>query len=360
LADNTAWLESLPLWPEEFGTGRMLALLAALGDPQRRFPSIHVVGTKGKGTTTRTIEETLTREGLRAGGYYSPHIRGWAERISVDGAEADLDRALARVREAAVELGATQFEVLTAAAFAEFAAAGVDAAAVEAGLGGRLDATNVVAAPVVVLTNVALEHTAVLGETRPQIAAEKLAVLHPGATAVLGEPEWEELARANGALRVVVETGGNRALGGAAASAFLGRPVEPVEVHLPGRLERRGDELWDGAHTPEAIRYIEPQLPELGAIVASILEDKSVEAVLELLAAHASVLVATQSSHPHALPAAELARRARPYFPLVETEPDPGAALRRARTHAGGATILVTGSLYLLADLAQAQEPKRR
>ena len=161
------YVESLSPWPQDgFGLDRIVALLAELGDPQRAYPSIHVVGTNGKGTTTRTIEETLAGEGLLAGGYYSPHVTGWAERIRVNGAEADFERAIERVRQPAERLGATQFEVLTAAALAEFAEASVDVAAVEAGLGGRFDATNVLDAPVVVLTNVALEHTDVLGDTR--------------------------------------------------------------------------------------------------------------------------------------------------------------------------------------------------
>src|SRR5581483_450886 len=107
---------------------------------------------------------------------------------------------------------ATQFETLTAAALADFAASGVDAAVVEAGLGGRLDATNVLDAEVVVLTNVALEHTEILGETREAIAAEKLAVVSPGPVVVLGEPEWEAIARANGAARVELVAGSNLAL----------------------------------------------------------------------------------------------------------------------------------------------------
>jgi len=347
----TTYVESLSPWPRDgFGLDRIRALLEELGNPQRAYPSIHVVGTNGKGTTTRTIEETLTAEGLVAGGYYSPHVSGWAERIRVGGAEADFERAVDRVRPAAERLRATQFEVLTAAAFAEFAEAGVEAAAVEAGLGGRFDATNVIDAPVVVLTNVALEHTDVLGDTREQIAAEKLAVVRRCATVILGEPEWEGLARANGAARVVVETGGNAALGATAASSFLGRRVPPVHVQLPGRLEWRGDELWDGAHTPEAARYIEPHLPELGAIAASILSDKDVEGILELLSAHAPALVATTSSHPRALEAEELARRATPHFRHVEAVPDPVRAVERA--HELGTPVLVTGSLYLLADLA--------
>jgi dihydrofolate synthase/folylpolyglutamate synthase len=350
MCSSVEYVESLTPWPEEFGLERMRALLAELGNPQLRFRSIHVVGTNGKGTTTRTIEETLTAEGVLAGGYYSPHVTGWPERIRVAGEEADFSRAVDRVRPAAERLVATQFEVVTAAAFAEFAAAGVEAAAVEAGLGGRFDATNMLDAPVVVLTNVALEHTDVLGSTREAIAHEKLAVVRKGATVVVGEPEWEGLAVESGAGRVIVETGGNRALAAAALEAFLGRRVDPVDVQLPGRLEWRGDELWDGAHTPEAVRYIAPSLPQLGSIVASILADKDVDEILRLLSAHAPVFVATQSSNSRALPAGELAARAGSHFAVVEEVADPPAAL--ARAHELGEPVLATGSLYLLADLA--------
>ena len=130
---DIAWLESLSPWPEEFGLGRMVELLARLGEPQRRFPAIHVVGTNGKTTTVRTAEALLDAAGLRVGAYTSPHVVSWAERIRVGGEEVDLGTALARVRPAAEAVGATQFEALTATAFAEFAEAGVDAAVVEAG-----------------------------------------------------------------------------------------------------------------------------------------------------------------------------------------------------------------------------------
>jgi dihydrofolate synthase/folylpolyglutamate synthase len=327
----------------------MLTLLAELGDPQLEYPSIHVVGTNGKTTTARATAAILAREGLLAGCYTSPHVTGWAERIRVGEQDADVDRALGRVRPAAERLDATQFEVLTAAALAEFAADRVDAAVVEAGLGGRHDATNVLRSPVQVLTNVSLEHTHVLGPTREAIAAEKLAVVKPGATVCLGEADWESWARERGAARVVVEPDGNVALAAAAAAAFLGRDVEAVDVAVPGRLERRGTEIWDGAHTPEAVRYIAPRLPTVGAIVASILRDKDVDGILAQLGGLADALVATVSSNERALSAEELAERARPYFEHVEAVADPTAAL--ARGHELGEPVLVTGSLYLLADL---------
>jgi dihydrofolate synthase / folylpolyglutamate synthase len=343
-AEHTAWLASLSPWPEEFGLGRMRALLAALGDPQLAYPAIHVVGTNGKSTATRTIAALLLAEGLSVGATVSPHVRDWAERIHVDGAEADFEAAVARVRPAAEAQGATQFETVCAAAFAEFAARGVDVAVVEAGLGGRLDATNVLRSHVVLLTNVGLEHTDVLGGTREEIAEEKLAVVQAGTVAVLPDEEFAALAGSN------VVVGGARE----AAAAFLGRPVEgEVEVALPGRFERRGDEVWDGAHNADGARWLADRLARDDyTVVASILRDKDAPAMLAALATAGRRLVATQSSNGRALPAEELAHLARDHFADVVAEPDPGAALARAREDG---PVLVTGSLYLLADLARSE-----
>jgi dihydrofolate synthase / folylpolyglutamate synthase len=355
---NRTWLESRSPWPEEFGLGRMQRLLAALGEPQRAYPAIHVVGTNGKTSTTLMTAALLHAHGLRVGAYISPHVRSWDERIQVDGANADLEAALARVRPHAD--GATQFEVLTAAALAEFAERGVDVAVVEAGLGGRFDATNVLAAPVVVLTNVSLDHTEVLGETREAIAAEKLGVVTLGAVVVTGEPEWADAARAAGAERVDVPGASNLALAVAAAEAYLGEAVDPhvaEEIRVPGRFERRGDqplELWDGAHNLAGMGYLLPRLPDRRyTIVASILADKQAEAMLRALTAVGDVLVATGSSSPRALPAEELAALAAPHFTRVESVDDPAAARRLALDFAGpDGAVLVTGSLYLLADLS--------
>jgi dihydrofolate synthase / folylpolyglutamate synthase len=345
----TAWVESLSPWPEEFGLERIQALLAELGDPQRAYPSVHVVGTKGKSTATRTIAAYLEREGLRTGAYTSPHVSGWSERIQVGGADVDFEAAVERVRLPAERLGATQFEVLTAAALAEFAASSVDVAVVEAGLGGRLDATNVVAAPVVLLTNVGLEHTEVLGETREQIAKEKLEVAHAARVVVMSDNTFRHLVP----VQAEVVTGGARE----AAEAFLGRPPRggEVDVAVPGRFEQRDGEIRDGAHTPEAIDWLVDRLPDDEYVLCvSVLADKDAEEMLRRLARVGETFVATQSSNPRALPAAELARLAAPHFRRVETREDPREARGRAHELAGAAgNVLVTGSLYLLADLPQ-------
>ena len=333
---NTRWVESLSPWPKDgFGTERMVALLDRLGNPQRVFEAVHVVGTKGKSTAARRIAATI-------GGvaYTSPHVSGWHERLQTD--ESGFERAIERVRAVAEELGATQFETLTAAAFADFEARGVEAAVIEAGLGGRLDATNVIDARVVLLTNVALEHTEVLGESRELIAAEKLAVAGPRAIVVLPDEEFAPLVRGND-----VRMGGARE----AAEAFLGRPVELAEASLPGRLELRDGEVRDGAHTPDAVEWLLERLPEPHdyVVVASILGDKDADGILERLARAGRTLVATHSSNERALPAGEVAARARTWFEVVDIVEDPREALRRA--HALGPRVLVTGSLYLLADL---------
>ena len=340
----------------------MRELLRELGDPQERFPAIHVVGTNGKSTTTRLTEALLADAGLKVGAYLSPHVRGWSERIRVDGEEAHFDAAVAAVREPAEVLGATQFEVLTAAALAAFSREQVDVAVVEAGLGGRHDATNVLRTRVVVLTGVALDHMDVLGDTREAIAAEKLAVVQPGCTVVLGEPEWRELARENGAATVVVTGRSNLALAIAAAESFLARPVDPHAadgIELAGRLERRGDEpleIWDGAHNLAGIGWLLPRLPSAPAwtVVCSILRDKRPGMMLEALSVLGPGLIATESRNGRALPAAELAALGSAHFENVEALTDPTAARARAVELAGPeGAVLVTGSLYLLADLSQ-------
>jgi dihydrofolate synthase / folylpolyglutamate synthase len=342
------WLDAMSPWPRDgFGLERMRELLAVLGNPQEAYPAIHVVGTNGKSTATVTVEQLLLSEGLSVGSTISPHVASWSERIRLNGAEADFEEAVARVRPAAERLEATQFEIVTAAALAAFAESGVGIAVVEAGLGGRFDATNVLRTRVVLLTNVGLDHTDVLGDTLDAIAAEKLAVAPSDAMVVLPDLTYAHLVPGR-----EVRLGGARE----AAEAFVGGSIaaEP-HVTLPGRFERRDGEIRDGAHNPDGARHLVDQLDRGEyTIVASILADKDVDAMLHELRRAGRIFVATTSSSPRALQPNELAELACRHFDHVEVVDDPVAAV--ARAHELGEPVLVTGSLYLLGDLAQEEQ----
>jgi dihydrofolate synthase/folylpolyglutamate synthase len=250
------------------------------------------------------------------------------------------------VRGEAEALGATQFETIVAAALLAFAAADVDVAVVEAGLGGRHDATNVLRSRVVLLTSVGLDHTDVLGSTVAEIASEKLAVAHGDSIVVLPDNTFAHLV-----------PGRPIAVGGAreAAEAFAGRQIDAQPtVRLPGRLEVREAEIRDGAHNLDGVLWLLERLPAGDyTVCASILGDKDVTAMLQALATRGSRFVATTSSNARALRASALAALAEPHFHRVESVDDPADAV--ARAHVLGEPVLVTGSLYLLADLAASE-----
>src|SRR5580700_5605164 len=196
-------LRSLELFGMRFGLDRMRRMMTVLGAPGRSkigqpFDAIHVLGTNGKSSTTRMTAAILQCHGLRTAAYLSPHLVSYRERVLINGHELDTDAvaaAIARASWAAERVNrtlgeddhVTQFELLTAAALWEMARQEVDVAVVEAGLGGRYDATSVIDARVTVLTNVGLEHTRWLGPTVRDIAEEKLAVVRPKTALVLGE-----------------------------------------------------------------------------------------------------------------------------------------------------------------------------
>jgi dihydrofolate synthase/folylpolyglutamate synthase len=401
-----AGLEDLLASREAFGVRlgleRMKALLAALEHPERRFRAIHVVGTNGKTSTARFCAAIVGAHDVRAGAYLSPHVHGFAERVQVDGEPLPADvlaAAVERVEEAAIDVERaaaeplTQFEALTAAAFLALADAGVEVAAVEAGLGGRYDATNVLAAPVVLCTSIGLDHTAQLGPTRESIAGEKLAVVHAGARVVCGgadaeiAPTLARLARERGAAEVVLLPPGvdvPDALPLAASGAFqranlalalagcerlpglvLDRPralAAAATVRVPGRLEPVATApltVLDGAHNPHAAAVLAAELPDLfgdrrpRVLVLAMLADKDCDGVLAALAPHVDHAVVAESASPRARPAADLAQRARAAGLRAAVEPDPQRAVARARAEAGPeGAVLVTGSLSLLADLA--------
>ena len=397
------------LFGMRFGLDRMRRMLTALGSPQLSFGSIHVVGSNGKSSTTRMIAAILARHGLRTGVYLSPHLVSFGERIMVDDAPltpGEFAAAVQRVARAAElvdrslpdEERVTQFELLTAAAYSELAARGVDVGVIEAGLGGRYDATNVIPSRVQVLTSVGLEHTRWLGPTIKDIAGEKLDVVQPSGTLVLGyglHPDAKALARSIARERgarlvqapadpgVPVGAPGafqrrNFALAACAAEAYLGTldssavAAAAAEVRIPRRLEIVGHRpltVLDGAHNAEGMLALVESLPELltdeerrpVVAVLSILADKDAAGMLAALLPVCQAVVLTSSHNPRALSPATLQSLTQQLGgPPTEIVPDPRAALARAREVAGsGGVVLATGSLYLVADLVRPTSQRR-
>ena len=407
--DPDAYLDSLEPVGWRLGLERMRKLTTALGLPQHRFASIHVVGTNGKSSVTRMTAALLEAHGLRTGACVSPHTERWPQRTLIGGEEVDeaaWERAVEQVARAAegvnrtLEEGetVTQFEAATAASFVALANARVEAAAIEAGLGGRLDATNTIPSKVTVLTSIGLDHTEWLGGTEAEIAGEKLAVLRSQTTLVLGgvsdevEALAEETARERGArlVRAPADPGPdlclrapgefqrrNFAIACAAAEAFLGRRLDPGSVRqvaaavtVPGRLEliAEGPPTYiDAAHNPAGAAALARSLPAIAegrraVACLAILADKDAAAMVEALAPALDRVVCTElpakALEWHGRPGA----RSRPAAELVaacdaaglraEAEADFEAALRRGRTLAAEAPagiLLVAGSHYALA-----------
>ncbi len=379
--DAEAYLVSLEPLGWRFGLERIRRLVSVLGMPQHRFASIHVVGTNGKSSVAEMAGALLEAHGKRTGVYLSPHTARWSERIRIGGAEIDAGELAAAAERVAQSIevvnrtladgeSVTQFEAVTATAFVAFASAQVELGVIEAGLGGRLDATNVLPSGATVLTSVGLEHTEWLGETEEAIAAEKLAVLRDHTTLVVGKlgdgvRKLAERTAAERNARLIVAGDPapglrpsvpgayqrrNFAVAAAAAEATLGA-LDPglardvaEGLALPGRVQLlKGDPpvILDAAHNPDGARALAEALPEAAGeapVVAclAILADKDAAGVLAALAPHLEAAVCTQ------LPGERLARAGRPgaaaleASQLVALAQASGLSLGRGRARAEG------------------------
>ena len=391
------------------GLERMHRLTSLLGMPQRRFASIHVVGTNGKTSVARMTAALLDAHGFPAGAYVSPHLADWRERIVIGGepiaAEAFEDAlvqaeqaAQAADRAAGEDGPVTQFELVTAAAFVALAAEKVKVGVIEAGLGGRLDATNVIPSLATVLTSVGLDHTDYLGETVGEIAGEKLAVLRDRSVLIHGalEPEAEavaERAAAEHFAQTLVAGGPPAGLGeamppyqrrnlslalaatqlvagelrsGAVAEALASLPV-------PGRAQVLAGEptvVLDAAHNADGARALAEALPgliapaERVACCIAILEGKDAAAIIEAIAPWCAGVVCTEvpedaiaaGGRPggRSLPAEELRRAFEGHGVPARAEPglDSGVRLARQRAVELGVPLLVTGSHFLVGSAA--------
>jgi dihydrofolate synthase/folylpolyglutamate synthase len=392
----------------------MRRLCTLLGMPQNRFASIHVVGTNGKTSVTRMTAALLEAHGVSTGAYVSPHITSWRERVLIRGepiSEEAFTEALERAEQAAEaadraagdEGPVTQFELLTAAGFVAFAAARVQYAVIEAGLGGRLDATNVIPSQLTVLTSVGYDHTEWLGETLEEIAAEKVAVLRDHTALLMGDVPDEvvpvvaeaaerrhatlsRLAAFSAANQVPGEPDDdddpelhnyqyrNRTLALFAAMKFLGKQIDPDvawSVEIPGRAQVvRGDPdvVYDAAHNPDGARALAETLPDLIGVsevigCLAILEGKDAAGIVNALAPAVSGFVCTEipperiegSGRPggRSRPALEIAALCEKAGKQAEAIGDPLAAWDRARELARerSGVALAAGSHYLLSSI---------
>ena len=417
-----SYLDSCIGLGRKFGLEPMRAVMSRMGDPHTRCRVIHVAGTNGKTSTSRIAGQVLATQGYSAGVFTSPHLQAVEERIAVNGrslTRLQFAEAISEVAEVIAEevadggRGLTYFELTAAAAFAHFARAGVDAMVLEVGLGGRLDATNVVSAEVAVLTGLGFDHTQYLGDTLPQIAREKLGIVAPGARLVCGDippeaaPVVERKVRVSGAevlwlgkdfgvrsISAMPEGGWrvsvdglygsyenlrlplrgrhqirNLAVAVAAAEAWLERGLDADRLRpglrffsVPGRMELISRDstllLLDGAHNPEACtalaKSIAEEFGEGGWVgVLGVMGDKDLESMIAALAPLLDKVVASRADSPRALYPHEMAGRIKRVWdlPVIQCA-DPAEAIQKACSLAGrGGRVLVAGSLYLVGEV---------
>lgn len=383
------------------------AMCAAMGEPQKRYRCIQVAGTNGKSSTTRMIAALMRAQGLRVGLYVSPHLVKYPERIEIDGCVVS-DESFARGIEAALDAAArahveaTEFELLTAAALWLFAQEGADWVVLECGLGGRWDATSVVNPQVAVITGVALEHTAILGDTIEKIAGEKAAIIKPGSRAIFAHDlaAREVFERQAQQVRAPYENANleaiipfedelaslpvyqrsNLATALTAVTAALGHAPSPESVRMalsrlviPGRFEiLRHDPLViiDAAHNPQSAHALAGELqrlfeyargfdslthsysigaaPPRPALLLGVLDDKDARGIIRELCPLFSRVVVTASSSPRSIPAAKLAM-------LVEEEcgvrPEIATSISEARELLCHEPVIATGSITVAGEV---------
>ncbi|RUA32858.1 MAG: bifunctional folylpolyglutamate synthase/dihydrofolate synthase [Chloroflexi bacterium] len=423
LVDHERNLVTGPRQKAIYDLTRMEALLGRLGSPQNQVPAVHIAGTKGKGSTAALCDSALHAAGLSTGFYSSPHLHTYRERIRRDSEPISQEGFAALVeglwplheelKSDSVVGPLTLFEFLTGMAFQCFAQDRTDVQVIEVGLGGRLDATNVLDAGVCVISSISLDHMAILGNTIGEIAAEKAGIIKPGSTVVIApqasealspilaacqekeaapilvgrDVTWEEgrtgtdgqrfkVRGRNGEYDLYMPLLGahqleNAALAVAALEAFGSQGIDVSakamevgfeNVSWPCRMEvlsRSPLLVADGAHNVYSIESLLKSLPDYLAydrliLVVGFSRDKNVEGMARALGEKADIIVATASRHPRSMQAVEVAG----LFPetgkpvLAST---PADALRLAMEVAGKKDlVLATGSLFLAAEVREA------
>ncbi|MBA2305174.1 MAG: bifunctional folylpolyglutamate synthase/dihydrofolate synthase [Acidobacteria bacterium] len=399
--ESLAWLFSLERLGMKFGLENMTVLMAELGEPHRRFPAVLVAGTNGKGSVTAMVDTALRAADFSSARYTSPHLVRLEERFVVNGDEVStpvLEAALTRVRRAveallargALAAPATFFECATAAAFDLFASASVDIAVLEVGLGGRLDATNVVTPLVAAITTIDFDHQAQLGSTIEAIAFEKAGIIKPGVPVVVGrlppladdvvarvardmdaplirahdvaalprgvQPILAGAHQRDNAIVAIALVSVLREAGFAVGDDALRQALEGVR--WPGRLELlrygRTDVLLDAAHNPAGARALAAHLSQAdwadAILVFGAMADKDARGMLAELVPVTAGIICTTAPTPRAESAETLAAIASSLDgTAVETIADPRTALERAC--ARSRRVVVAGSMFLIGPL---------
>lgn len=367
------YLQSLQKFGINLGLERINYLLDKLGNPHQKFQSIHIAGTNGKGSTAAMIASILKEAGYKVGLYTSPHIFDYTERIKIRGKDItkkELATALGEVKKASFGMKSkpTIFEVLTAAAFLYFARKKVEIAVVEVGLGGRLDATNVITPLVNVITNIDYEHTEVLGKTLAKIAGEKAATIKPGVPVVTAERKPRVLkvikkaVKNSDSLLVQVQgydsanipnlIGRHQKLNAACAvTAIRMAQIKVTRAQIrkglkkaqwPGRFQivsRKPLIIMDGAHNPAGSKVLRETIHKLYpkkkyTVIFGCQKTKDYKVMLKELKPITSKLILTKSSHPQAR----------------EFEGATGSIKQALKSWNKKSPLLITGSLFLVAD----------
>jgi dihydrofolate synthase/folylpolyglutamate synthase len=381
---SLVWLQSLEKWGIRPGLGRIRALLRALGNPEKRVPAVIVAGTNGKGSTSSTLASIFAASGYRTGLYTSPHLVDVRERWGIDGTMIDDDafaRAAAELQRASerTSVEPSYFEALTIIAFIVFAEAECDVSVLEVGMGGRLDATNVVRPLAALITPVGFDHTEFLGTTLRKIANEKAGVIHRNAIVLTSNDDpvvlriIEKRAATFGNRFIIVDGEHDTPLRGTFQrrnTALAVRAAEELAPRFPkitresiargvkqtrwrGRLERiihGNQEVWiDGCHNAHAAApiaaFIEHELPRPRTLVFGIMADKDVGEVARMLFPLFEQIIATEPQPPRNASAESLAQLAHGNAVI---EIDPRKAIERALA-GSNRTIFIGGSLFLAA-----------
>jgi len=420
--DALDWLFSLAQFGIKFGLDNIRTIVASLDHPERHYRSVHVAGTNGKGSVTAIVEQALRSAGNKTGRYTSPHLLDLSERFAIDGVPVGHDLlidAVTAVREVVERLRAdgvlevhpTFFEVTTAAAFEIFRRSAVDVAICEVGLGGRLDATNVLSPMACAITSIAFDHEQYLGRTLAAIAGEKAGIIKPHTPVVVGNMPAEarnEIRKAalsvdaplvdamdgvevgtielfpDGSQRFELRTpcreygavhlalAGDHQVDNAVVAVRLLEQIESAgttagpdaaisalaNVRWPGRLERvvladGREALLDAAHNAAgatALAHHLERMREMRPLVFSAMRDKDAAGMLAALAPSVSSLIVTRASNPRASEPSELASIAARVAPALPVEVEESPASAMARAWSTSPRIVVAGSIFLLAD----------